>query len=593
MPRQSCKTSDNGAVLIFTAFLLFVFLALVGLAIDSGNLYRAQLALQGAADAAALDGVNYTIKLGNRDLSNYAAAATGRDNDEGIEQFLQGKCEATVRANLADAGYPLTSEDEVPVCTYSPSTDQSIGSGVVFDYEVTAKRLIHFLIMDKVPFIGAKERQLTAKAKAQRNVANIALILDVSHSMACPASGACDCLDAGTCPTSGSRRIDVLAKAVKDFLLMFDNKDNILIVPFNIAAASPLNWQEEREKYGFDPDTATETEIQAFINQLFERWEPRSNTNICDAFMEAYAGMDKLAHDAQAAYVFFSDGAPTAGRFLFSPAAVEKKRLEQWTYPDGGGNYDYVHYSLHWKDSKTGSLLTGPSVLVQKGMLGFDWREAQPPAVGTYHAAADRASIPSDKNKGCGPDDPSVVASASGTNKAAADVFSPCLNNLEAHHPHEPSKTYGSEYQDTAGFGRWPEQYYNCAIELSDYIRLKKGTFYVIGSGEPETSPADPSDPYQNAADTTYRKDYFLARVANDPDAAVPASRPWPSPPPAPLSFAYDSVKKRGYSAYKGYNDAYLSKMEHRGKYLATSSMDDLRLLFQQIARKIKLKLVA
>jgi hypothetical protein len=598
--RMPSLRREQGAVLIFVALLLVAVLAVVALAIDSGNLYHAQLALQRAVDAAALDAVNYTLKMGKTEFLSIASASD-YEQIAPIQTYLEQLSTRTVHANLDEAGYPrLSGETEKDVeGKYSPpgSFTGEENSGTVFEYEVSAHRKIHYLLADKIPLFSSDSLVLAARAKARRNVANIALILDVSNSMNCPVSGSCDCLATNSCPSDGNRRMDALASAVKKFMLMFDNKDRIILVPFNIMAGTPVNWQAERESYGFDPETTTEADIQSYITDLFSRWVPRSNTNICDAFMQTHAEMNALVPNAQAAYVFFSDGAPTAARLLFSEAAANGKPIEPRTYQNGGGNtHDYLSYSLQWKNNPADTVFfTGPSVLTQSGMIRFDYQLPEPPSPGFYgpDEMGERASFPSDDTKGCGPDNPSPVLAANQRDTAANDVFSPCLNSLEAQLPNNPSRTYGSNYSGPAGFGRWQEQYYNCAIELADDIRAKKGTFYVIGLGDKELNPADPTDPYQNAGDTTYRKDHFLARVANDYEAAVPAPKPWPSPRPTPLSFAYDSGTKRGYVGYKGYENSFLSKTEHRGKYLATSNADELRLLFEQIARKIKLKLAS
>jgi hypothetical protein len=572
---------------------LVAILALAGLALDSGSLYRARLALQTAADAAALDGLNYTIKTGAAEIVKRAAASSINDADA-ISSYLERKSRHTVRVNLNRAGYPdLKNGPTVAVKgTFYPPTLYVSDDKIVFEYQVELSRRIDFVIMDLLPYFGQGGRTLTVSARATRNRVNLALLLDTSNSMNCPEAGACSCINDNSCGSASGRKIDVLADAVKNFLLMFDKKDQILFVPFNMAASDPSTFDDLQKDWGIDFYNASQEQIDAFISYMFSLWQPSSNTNICDALIQAYNGMQAIASESQAAYMLFSDGAPTAGRFLFSNAAVLNKNLEPWTYQSSGGQFDYTHYTMRWKPgSGGGTTYPGPSVLVQSGMVGFGFKGPLPPPLGTYDAAADQASFPNDSTKGCGPDSAPEVTAQSDLGAAATEVFSPCLDSLEAHLPGKASDTYGGNYSGAAGFVRWPEQYYNCAIELADFIRGRKGILYVIGLGDKDPAPSDPDDPYQNAGDTTYRKDHFLARVANDYAAAISFSNSASSSDPTPPSFAYDDESKRGYVGYADYKDSSLSKVEKRGKYLATSNINELRLLFELIARKINLKL--
>ena len=49
---------------LLLAIMLVVLLAIAGLAVDSGNLFRAQMALQNASDATSIATVNYITMRG-------------------------------------------------------------------------------------------------------------------------------------------------------------------------------------------------------------------------------------------------------------------------------------------------------------------------------------------------------------------------------------------------------------------------------------------------------------------------------------------------------------------------------------------------
>ena len=96
---------EAGAVLLLMAGLLVVLLLIVGLAVDSGNLYRAQIALQNAADAASLAGIGYTTTKGKFELDRLVIASAGhwnnrQERDKKVEQFLKTKTDEVVYSVL-------------------------------------------------------------------------------------------------------------------------------------------------------------------------------------------------------------------------------------------------------------------------------------------------------------------------------------------------------------------------------------------------------------------------------------------------------------------------------------------------------------
>ncbi len=559
--RAMQEREDSGTIIILMTFVFIVLLAMSGLAIDAGNLYRSQQTLQKAADAGALAAIGYSMQLGEAKFNEEVETRFGAGNEK---MLLDEKAIEIVLSNLADSGLPQDLEHPVSIVTEYTSTPSS---NVAFNYSVNVDRPVDFLLMHLVPLpmlgLGAtgRGRTLAANAVSQRKIANVALLLDFSDSMACPASGDCLCLTpARTGPCSSPSKLDRLLDAVVEFLKNFDpNNDKILLVPFNTTARNFT-----LDELATDPVIQGE-DVEEIVENLKLDPGVGGNTNFCDAMMQAYGRMQTLAPDQEVSYVLFSDGAPTAGRFLFSSPAG----IKPWD-PSGFGAYDYQHYTVQWYDSS--GHRPGPSVLSQTGLLQMEHSGAAIPGSG------DGVSSPAVAD--CGPASAPPVASIPQTATAADEVFAGCLGDLGFHMPQSAGTEYGVGGAGDPDFVSWRKQYYHCAVQLSDFLREHRGTVHAIGLGEDTTLGADP---FQDIDDNSSRKDILMSRIANDYIQGVmrpqQAATPWNHP-----EFTFS-----GYSSY----DALNSKASPRqGRYLATPDSEELERLFQSIARKILLSLV-
>jgi hypothetical protein len=82
------------------------------------------------------------------------------------------------------------------------------------------------------------------------------------------------------------------------------------------------------------------------INNALANVDPGSYTNPSAGLIEAYNDMvtNGVNGNEEATYILFSDGAPTAGRFLFSSPTAG---LEIET-PLGVGSHDYISWRSHY-----------------------------------------------------------------------------------------------------------------------------------------------------------------------------------------------------------------------------------------------------
>ncbi|MFN8391932.1 MAG: VWA domain-containing protein [Bdellovibrionota bacterium] len=606
LPLFDPRESERGSVLIFFAIVLLTLLTFAGLAIDAGNLYRAQLAAQNAADGASLAITNYVTMRGKYQVESEAAGGTVSADDAQVSAqvtaLLRNQVEHLVHVNFASQGFPHlpgnSARSDRSVSVVSQYRTRSLIPSQFrdrrsFEYEVQVRRKVDYLFIGALPFFRDGWSEVTAASTSVRNVSDIVLVLDVSGSLRCPVSGPCTCLDpnSGAACSEDASRYHRLIDAVKDFLRMFDlEKDRIYISVYNLAARG-YSLSELRRYLGLQGPANAE-QIEQIGEYFKQNLQPGSATNVCDGLMTGLEQIGSASPPPQnPTYVLFSDGAPTAGRFLFADDAVKPTKLDQSNL--GAGNYDYDLYTVAW--NRKGNIppgespyYYGPSLLVESAALRSDvdgefgvWLEKPaelPPSLMTPGS-----SLPRCKNGRTR----AYPMMSSDPQPAMAQNFGQCLSSFKAHLPGDPQRTYGSEYSPTAATPAhrdWRKQYFHCAIELSDYIReVGKGTIYAIGLGdENPAAPAD--DPYQLIEDETNRKDIFLSRLAMDLDESNRLRVP-----------DADGAMKRvkfDYREYRDFSDLPDSGKRRAGVYLPTSDAGKLRLLFQHIARKILLKMV-
>lgn len=612
---------QRGVVLIMMAGVLVVLLLIIGLAVDAGNLYRARLALQNAADSAAIAGVGYTVRLGrfelDREVKQEQGAWTIGDSaqrDAKITAHINPKAEEVAQAVMGRSGYPHVSGGSYEVSLRGAFTSPAplALTGDVYRYQTEVTRRIDLLLLDLIPGTNAAGfKQLTARATAQRRIGYIVVFIDVSDSMNCPATGSCDCiLVPDSDPCTGLTKMDELVSALKVFAKMFDpGRDKLYVVPFNIRGKA-YSLEDLKAGAGItgNLEELDEAKIDLIIEYASALHSPSGSTNLCDALTRGQVLLrtDTLPNgrsiwgNRDISYVIFSDGAPTAGRFFFDDVKRDSTGvsiLPIWQPIPGAGAYDYTVYSVQWKDSSDPSstdVILGPSVLVQTDLLGMNFDEAKPPTPGS---GSDDAGNPSAAGwAACsetttGTNKPlREVASDTELARVAREVFSPCLRSLSARVPYEWWSSYGRNYRRRWGWGTgpgvgrwkkfrdWQEQYFNCAIEMTDQFRRNRGTVYTVGLGNPAEfidSSGVPLNAYQNSQDVASRHDVFNARLANDDIEAIELNT-YPD-------WNYDGYETFETSAANGRQGIYLA--------LDEGQSDELKEVFRAIANTILLRL--
>jgi hypothetical protein len=581
---------EGGAVLVMAGFLLVALLLVTGVAVDAGRLYQAKVNLQKAVDAGALAGVAATMLQGGE--------LVGRSREE-LRHFLEERSLETTVANTELSGLNVRRADIVPQLIYP---DPAEGRPSTLRMQVRARARVQFILLAAVPseLLGIQQfadfLTIAASATADRGIANVVLVLDTSNSMACPGGNSgddCRCLTprrTADCDTVAAtlgvhRKLDDLTAAVRQFVKRFDPAfDRLSVIPFNIAADDTTNdvahgitnqeavrfrpyvGNADAAEFGFEP---------ADIENALANLRPASNTNLADGLIRAYleACRVSLVSKEQVSYVVFSDGAPTASRFLFTAppfgGALPSLPVND---PVGAGAHDYSLYTLTWTEtaaSGTTTAYAGPSTLIPSQMLRINESEPAPPA-GVIPACSPQQQISA----------PSLFPS----------LVVGCLRSFEAHAPLNAGIRFGGDYRPQ-GFGKqsfardWRELFYNNAIELADHLRREGGRVFVIGLGTPA---AIGSDPYQGLPTdgieeaNLSRKDILLARLANDYEQAVVA-RQLGGKPPFP-EFTYQNY--RSYEALQ--NDA----DPHGGRLLTATNSSYLDSLFEEVATQILLRLV-
>jgi hypothetical protein len=580
------RQTEQGSILVLTAILLVALMLVIGLVIDASNLYRARVAMQNAADAASLATINYVTTEGKIHLEEQLGVI-GQDTTSvktAFNTYLEPRARKIALANIAKSGFPNIADGAHTVQVsgdYRPAGDPLASNQSAYEYQVSVSRRIDYWVMGYLPFTSVRNQLVRATAVSRRQIANVSLILDVSRSMACPAEGDCTCLTpARTGPCASPSKMDKLLDALQRFLQLFDPEhDRIGLIPFNITSR-PETMEEIKQavaaESGHDIPYYSSAVIEEFINHIRDTFIVSSVTNVCDGFMSARQQMRATlgAGTQNIAYVFFSDGAPTAGRFLFTSP---KPALAPWS--KGFGQYDYTHTSVEWVDDDN-NYRSGPSLLVQTGLFPFGWGEvAFPPAdqQDDPHAKVADCNTPAGTPVLAGP--PSISRDED-VPAAAEAVFAPCLRSLEAHMPGQGGDSasyYGGNYlpglASDPGFKSWAEQYFNCGIQLADFMRNEGGTFYVIGLGE-KNAASDPNDPYEGVFDTNSRHDHWLSRIALDPTMDT-------------------GTTEFTYAGYKTSAQAAQLHPSQIGEYAPAPNAAELDVMFQRIALRVLLRLVS
>jgi len=552
--REQLAHDETGAVYILAMFVVVLLLAMAGLAIDAGNIYHARVQLQKATDTGALAGI------GSLFLNDNVPDTTPADQ----QTYIQARAMELAMENLRAEGFDVSGGGPLNI-----QANYEIATRTL---TVTSQYEQNFMLMHLVPFelLGVDNtedsRQITATAAVRRVPANIALVLDMSTSMACPSEGSCDCKTAArtteTCQEEAARigttqKFEELRTAVDTFMTYFDPTiDRISLTLFKKGAQvkvelAPPAWR------GFD---------STLINNALAAETPGSYTNPSAGLMEAFNDMNTngVIGSEEATYILFSDGAPTAGRFLFtSPSeTMEENNV-------GLGTHDYLSYSVHWTNSNNGSTHVGPSMLGKTTVVPWN-DEAHNLAQDAVPECADTVSDTTSYTHG----------EAIPTTNTHNNVFASCLENFGSHMPGNNSNSFGSTITEAASpnFAEsFRQHYFHAVVNLSDYLRNQKGRVYSIGLG-PDAPDDGSTDPYQNVNDSLFRKDVFLSRVANDLGTAQPING---DPHP---EFNYD-----GYQSYEAINSG---SAPREGRFYSATSATELEAVFAGVAQKTLLRLI-
>ena len=636
-------SKSSGYVLIFFALILGVLVSIAGVAVDVGNLYIIRNRLERAAKAGALAGVGYRSLRGWDYFSTYAAGGA-TPKSTAVTEELFGVISGVVRANMqaafsapSDASAAEVAEPStVPgnlgnltvLRTFTPlppnnNTNFYNASNDTFTARVTYNAPT-FIIGRLSAALGAATCPLdirdgqyrcpiTVTETAQLERAVVALLLDISGSMNCPANNAlgCICRTNNTCGTSG-RVIDALVAALAGFRGFFNPyRDYITVIPFNLAAfnsfrivpgtaasGSPLSFGSDQPRY--DDFMNNKTSLTGLI--------PKSNTNICDAFIEAIAELKRINNLANfhPFVIAFTDGAPNAFRGEFKGAVVntaapttlgDLRRDNNLTQTSTTLTNDWYQYGLEWSTATTPlTTYRGPGPLVNRQLIGGKPRLVD-------HIISSTTGIWPTSSKVCG-----QAYSVSAQHPAVLN-FNPttpapsirgCLSNLDFNIPGTggtasvrgvPIHAVSTNTNTNLNYAKLP---YYCAIEAADYIRSNlaaPATVYTIGVGNPGTT-TNCQDPFENVDNPLIRKDNFLARVALDPEIFPVTSTSkfnfqGSRTPPATCNLA-TSTQAVGYTP--GTNIKRTTP-DVQGEYFATQDANELRTLFSIIAKQILLRL--
>jgi len=299
MKYQEYKKTEGGFYLVLLAISLVTIITLLCFVLDTGKMYRDSLYLQKAADAATSVGIR---ALGNCTNNNQVCSKALE------EKTINNIMNAVAHANLKLVGLDSQSN------SLSYSFIQNDTNKLV-EAEINPSGQKFFLAYSKK--ILGKEENLSFRSFANANLANVVLILDFSGSMCCPPNvSAQDCIELGkmqfgcTGLTINQTKADQLVEAVTSFLNHFNNSDNIEIILFNTAATSVNLTGLPGDKWG--------DRWQALMKQGLYSFS--GDTNHSDALIEAF--MITNNRQGHWDYVFFTDGAPTAGRFFVHSDAV-------------------------------------------------------------------------------------------------------------------------------------------------------------------------------------------------------------------------------------------------------------------------------
>ena len=509
------KGQERGAYFVLMTAGFVMLLAVAGLGFDLANIYYQRLLIQKAADAGIVAGLGYRVDAG--------PGATAAD--------VNAKALQIARLNM------LLIYDDTYLSNYVTFAVNYVptGPGAADSISVTiTNNKVGLFLLDKLP-LGTSSlgfQQFTAQATGHLSAARVAMLLDLSGSMCCNAAGTGNCMATGGpgCAVAPNRKSDRLKDAAVTFLGKFkDGFDSISLVPYNITAKVTRSITSSYDKAAWTAD----------VNGLANT--PVSDTNPSDALIRAYqdAQPSGWLGTQDMSWVFFTDGAPTAARFLaetsgfrFPSSGSDPFNLGPAANPPWA---DYYNFKDEWNDGIQPPY-KGPSALIRTDLCSAADPRCTVPPWTTDFAPSDWMYLPYGFTHGNprGFDGTTAPGMAPCSHHYSSNSVQPTLwHNLTdcflddgtdlgftLRVPFDTNRQYGGNVPMTSE--RFAEQHYNATLAIADQARSQRGTFYVIGLGQRTpgmvTNGAAP-DPYQDPNGEDYnRKDYFLTRLALDKD---------------------------------------------------------------------------
>ena len=553
--------TESGAIIPFFALALVSVLGVMGLAIDAGMVYRAQLTLQKACDGAAL-----------------AAASTLLEPLPSEPNAIL-TAQQTVRDNLS-----LEKINPSTLLSGFPDVNIDMAQGII---RVRARLRLPLTFISVIPGLGHFQN-VAASSQVLQSDAIVAMMLDTSGSMNCaigsdtPTAGNQSCTCMPNCPVGtgvDTQKRTVLKEAVlQGFLPYFtDGRDRISLVTYNRSAKILMPATSNL--------TMLQTMIMADSASVLDSFDL---TNHSDAVIAGYHSVKaQLTANPKlsAAYVIMTDGAPTAARFNF---ADPKTAVVTSLLNDGGIGadapglpvYDYYVWDVVWQYLNaltSGGVQIGDLPTIVQSMRGE-----------TAHGISTLAPSPVDETyfepiPQPGTEPPCSVLSYPGLPAVAGgqppddngqSELGGCLNSLK--------------FRDLGG-NIWPtgaatipsfrQQYYHSTIANADWTRARRGVWYSIALGPAHKQPASPAAPdlvYEDPLNLNTRKGNFMRRVALDP-AAIAGTVPYAD---------FDIAGMTPITTLA-------SNPDHaHGVYFGVSPGDELSDIFRSVAKLIKLRLV-
>lgn len=651
---------EEGAFLPLMIFGIIALLGLAGLSLDAANLYYAKIQHQKAVDVGVIAGLEYRL-LNGAMPEEYTGTDWEKQKAYNFKIAVQGNDIATTNIlyNLKSIGtdeygkgdvlnYGTTASGGKKWSNFKLIKENSSRQGKEV-LEVNSIVNINLLLLDVVPFemlgLGgiSKSWAIESTAIGELKPTYASLLLDFSTSMQCPAAPSdpddpCPCLADDSCsPLSGGTKMQGLIDGVYAFLQNFKpGKDRVSIIPFNSTATVFKSMKDPLTQADIDFWNVNSLSAHIDDSSFTENLQLGEWTNPSDGFLTAYLdnlNFQKTLGDPnigktifKSYYTIFSDGAPTAGRFLLNannrsnhlwnnrtlegdvtenrwPYSFDYTLLStalppiiEYTNPDPSkpkievasifrerwgptaflrskkstGGWPNRYFGISYGDDRYNNIINNGDWLNNPACSQHPSKESE----------FRRFYVPDDDTKKCynnhTPAGSTDFADRLNYNYPAGSMWGGLYNTITSDSyidPNNPGVTVNTINQD------FIKMFYDVTVAYSDFIRMRGGTIYAIGFGPPD---ADTSSAYQNMHDGISRKDYFMQRLAYDTEN-IPTDEYGHD-----LNFnTLSNDGRRGIRDWKTLESMDEDSGAIKGEYLATQNSSELADIFSSIAKNI------